>query len=470
MEFVNNKLIEINEFLQEKKIAILGVNYSNVKLIEYLYNIQADDVTVFDLREIEHINGDLMNKVITCGMEYEVGSNCLRKLSGFDIIFRAPNYYPSIPEIVSEAIRGTIVTSELELFMDICPGKIIAVAGTDGKMTTSVLICEILKAGGYKAYIGGIDEYPLFSKLEEMNPDDYIVLSLSNQQLINMKISPDVSIITDIEESDLKIDYSFEEYINNLKNMYLNQKENDVLILNYDNEILREFEKDAKSKITYFGQNKIEHGYMVDENKIKFCEAELRIHLLDTRNLNIRGIHNFKNATAAIIATSDLVDLETSISTIKEFVGLENRLELIYETEDRISWYNDSASIKPSRTISALDSFLIRNIILIIGGDINEYNYEKLGKQIVNSCKDLILIGENFEIIEEAIKPNLRNTSNKVNIYKINSLEEAIKLAKKVAVKGDVVLFSPAGEQKSKYKDFKQAGKEFKKILYSLYE
>ena len=211
MEFVNNKLTEINEFLQEKKIAILGVNYSNVKLIEYLYNIQADDVTVFDLREIENINGDLMNKVITCGMEYEVGSNCLRKLSGFDIIFKAPNYYPSIPEIVSEVMRGTILTSELELFMDICPGKIIGVAGTDGKMTTSVLICEILKAGGYKAYIGGTDEFPLFYKLEEMNPDDYIVLSLSNEQLINMKISPNISIITDIEELDLKINYFFEE-------------------------------------------------------------------------------------------------------------------------------------------------------------------------------------------------------------------------------------------------------------------
>ena len=220
MEFVNKKLIEINEFLQEKKIAILGVNYSNVKLIEYLYNIQADDVTVFDLREIENINGDLMNKVITCGMEYEVGKNCLRKLNGFDIIFRAPEYYPSIPEVVSQAMRGTIITSELELFMDICPGKIIAVAGTDGKMTTSVLICEILKAGGYNAYLGGIDEYPLFAKLEEIEPEDYIILSLSNQQLINMKINPNISIITDIEESDLKIDYSKEQYIENLKNIY----------------------------------------------------------------------------------------------------------------------------------------------------------------------------------------------------------------------------------------------------------
>ena len=470
MEFVNKKLIEINEFLQEKKIAILGVNYSNVKLIEYLYNIQADDVTVFDLREIENINGDLMNKVITCGMEYEVGSNCLRKLNGFDIIFRAPEYYPSIPEVVSQAMRGTIITSELELFMDICPGKIIAVAGTDGKMTTSVLICEILKAGGYNAYLGGIDEYPLFAKLEEIQPEDYIILSLSNQQLINMKIKPNISIITDIEKSDLKIDYSEEQYIENLKNIYINQTEEDLLILNYDNEILREFEKDAKSKVTFFSHNKIEQGYMIDENKIKFCEGELRIHLLDTRNMNIRGIHNFKNATAAIIATSDLVDLETSIGTIKEFVGLEDRLELIYETEDRISWYNDSSSIRPSRTIAALDSFPIRNIILITGGDRNDYDYEKLGKPIVNSCKDLILIGENSEIIEEAIKPNLRNTSNKVNIYKIDSLEEAVKLAKKVAVKGDVVLFSPAGKYDSKYKNYKEIGKEFKKIVYSLYE
>ena len=142
MDFINEKLIEMNEFLQEKKIAVIGVDFNNVKLIEHLYNIQADDVIVFDKREIEYINGDLMDKVITYGMEFSLGEDCFKKLDGFDIIFRSPDYLPTIPEILKEERRGAIITSELELFMQLCPAPIIGVAGTDGKTTTSEMIYD----------------------------------------------------------------------------------------------------------------------------------------------------------------------------------------------------------------------------------------------------------------------------------------------------------------------------------------
>ncbi|MGN1298928.1 MAG: UDP-N-acetylmuramoyl-L-alanine--D-glutamate ligase [Candidatus Scatovivens sp.] len=466
MSFINKKLIEFNEFLQEKRIAIIGINFHNIKLIEYLYNIQADEVMVFDKREIEYINGDLMDKVITCGMEFSLGKDCFRKLNGFNIIFRAPNYLPTIPEVLKEEENGAIITSELEMFMELCPAKIIGIAGTDGKTTTAEMIYDILKNGECTCYIGGFENLSIFSQIEKINPEDIVVLKLSNEQLMNMKISPEISIITNMNLTDLNIEYSEEEYIGALKNIFLNQNENGTLILNYDNETIREFSKEAKGRTIFFSENKIEEGYIIAENKIKVCEGELRIHLLDTRNLNLRGVHNFKNATCAIIATSDFVDLEVSINTIKSFNNIENRLELIYETENRIKWYNDSASITPSRTITSLDAFALRNIILITGGDNNNLDYEKLATPIINSCKALILNGENSDIIEEYVIEKLRNTGNKIKIYKTNNIKESIIIANDIATTGDIVLFSPASNcDNEEYKDYEQKGEIFKEIV-----
>ena len=468
MDFINEKLIEMNEFLQEKKIAIIGVDFNNLKLLEHLYNIQADDVMVFDKREIEYINGDLMDKVITYGMEFSLGENCFNKLDGFDIIFRSPDYLPIIPEILKEEQRGAIITSELELFMQLCPAPIIGVAGTDGKTTTSEMIYDILKNGECNCYIGGFKNLSIFSQIEKIVPEDIVVLKLTNEQLMNMKISPDISIITNIDFTSLDMNYSEEEYIDALRNMFINKNEEGTLILNYDDKIVKEFAKETQRKVVFFSEDKIDEGYIISDNKIKVCEGELRIHLLDTKNTLLRGIHYIKNATCAIIATSQFVDLEVSLNTIKNFRNLENRLELVYESEDRIKYFNDSLSINPSRTITALNSFALRNVILIAGGDTNNYNYNKLANSIVNSCKVLILEGKISETIEEQVKEKLRRTGNKIDIYKSNSLEQSVEIAQKTAVKGDVVLLSPTTTYYTKYKNYEEIGNEFKKIIENI--
>ena len=465
MDFINEKLSKMNEFLQDKKIAIIGVDFNNVKLAEYLYNIQADEVVVFDTREIEYINGDLMDKIITYGMEFSLGENCFRKLEGFDIIFRSPDYLPSIAEILNEEQRGAKITSELELFIELCPAPIIGVAGTDGKTTISEMIYDILKNGERNCYIGGFKNLSILSQIEKITPNDIVVLKLTNKQLINMKTSPDISIITNIDLEGLNINYSEEEYIDALRNMFINKNEEGILILNYDDTIVRQLAKEAQRKVIFFSEDKIDEGYIISDNKIKVCEGELRIHLLDTRNIFLRGIHNIKNATCAIIATSEFVDLDISLNTIKNYRNLENRLELIYESEDRITWYNDSLSINPSRTITALNSFALRNVILIAGGDSNYYNYDRLAVAVVNSCKALILEGENAQIIEEQVKNKLRRTGNKINIYKSKNIEESVEIAKNIAVKGDVVLLSPTTNYYTKYTNNEEMGEEFKKVI-----
>jgi len=471
MGFENTKLEEFNNYLDGRKVAIIGIGVSNIPLIEYLHEIGAE-VTVFDKREIDKIDTDIMNKIICYDMEYSLGENYLEKLAGFDIIFRSPSCLPTNPALQLEAARGAIVTTEIEMFMELCPCTIFGVTGSDGKTTTTTLIYEILKAKGYNCYLGGNIGYPLFTKVSEMKPEDMVVLELSSFQLMGMKISPKISVVTNITPNHLNIHEDMEEYIEAKKNIMKYQSVKDgTVILNYDNNITKDFAKEAPGRVIYFSHDaKISEGYMIDRNSIKLCEGERRTHIFETKNMQIKGLHNYMNAACAIAATRDYVDLETTVKTLCEFKGVEHRLELVKQTKDRIRWYNDSASSSPTRTIVGLNSFPTKNVILIAGGYDKNLEYEPLAKPIVNSCKSIILIGQTADKIEKTVKKETRNGIKDVNIYRCKTLEDTVKLAKQIATKGDVVLFSPASASFDMFKNFDDRGKQFKELVLKYVE
>lgn len=464
MEYVNEKLLEFNEFLKGRKVAVIGLGVSNKPLIEYLHKYKAN-VTVFDKREIDDIDKDIMDKVVMYDMEFSLGKNYLSKLQGFELIFRSPSCLPTISEIQSEIIRGAIVTTEIEMLIELCPGKVIGITGSDGKTTTTSLIYEILKAKGYNCYLGGNIGVPLFTKIGEMTKDDIVVLELSSFQLMNMKISPSISVITNITPNHLDIHSSMEEYIEAKKNIFKYQDENGILVLNYDNDITREFEKEAKGKVIWFSsKSKIPDGYIVDENRIKFCENNLRTHVLHTTDMKLRGVHNFENACAAIAATKTLVDEETAVNAILNFKGVEHRLELIKETDNRIKWYNDSVSSSPTRTIAGLNAFS-RSVILIAGGYDKNLDYTPIAKPIVDNVKILILLGQTSDKIFNAVTKQLEKEGKSLDIYQCNSLEQTVILANRLAVTGDTILFSPASASFDMFKNFADRGNKFKELV-----
>lgn len=464
MEYINEKLLEFNEFLKGRKVAVIGLGVSNKPLIEYLHKYKAN-VTVFDKREIDDIDKDIMDKVVMYDMEFSLGKNYLSKLQGFELIFRSPSCLPTIPEIQSEIIRGAIVTTEIEMLIELCPGKVIGITGSDGKTTTTSLIYEILKAKGYNCYLGGNIGVPLFTKIGEMTKDDIVVLELSSFQLMNMKISPSISVITNITPNHLDIHSSMEEYIEAKKNIFKYQDENGILVLNYDNDITREFEKEAKGKVIWFSsKSKIPDGYIVDENRIKFCENNLRTHVLHTTDMKLRGVHNFENACVAIAATKTLVDEETAVNAILNFKGVEHRLELIKETDNRIKWYNDSVSSSPTRTIAGLNAFS-RSVILIAGGYDKNLDYTPIAKPIVDNVKILILLGQTSDKIFNAVTKQLEKEGKSLDIYQCNSLEQTVILANRLAVTGDTILFSPASASFDMFKNFADRGNKFKELV-----
>ena len=466
MEYFNKKLEEFNQYIQFRKIAIIGLGVSNIPLIDYLYNKKAR-VTVFDDRNIEEIPKEIMDKITNYNFEFSFGPNSLEKLKGFDMILRSPSCLPTKPELVKEAERGAIVTSEIELLMKMCPGKIIGVTGSDGKTTTTSMIYAILKKAGLNAYLGGNIGVPLFTKLEEMKPQDIIVLELSSFQLMGMEVSPDISVITNITPNHLNIHKDYEEYIDSKKNIYRFQDENGIVVLNYDNEITRKCANEVKGKVIFFSsKEKSENGFIVDENVIKKCEDKVRTHILDTKDLILRGKHNYQNVCTALAATNSLVDINIAIKAVKNFKPVEHRIEFIREI-DNVKWYNDSASSSPTRTLSGLNAF-DEDIILIAGGYDKNLDYTPLAKTIVEKVKTLILIGQTAGKIFDAVKKELENQNKKLDIYMCDTLENTIEIAKKSAKPGQVVLFSPASASFDMFKNFADRGNKFKNLVNAI--
>ena len=466
MSFFNSKLEEFNRYINGKKVAIIGLGVSNLPLLDYLYENKAR-VTVFDNKELEKIEDDVINKINNYNFEYFFGDKALENLRNFNLIFRSPSVLPTNPYLVEESNRGAIVTTEIELLMKMCPCKIVGITGSDGKTTTTSLINAILREGGYKTHLGGNIGMPLFTKLPQIEPNEILVLKLSSFQLMGMEVSPNISVITNITPNHLNIHKDYEEYIDSKKNIFKYQSSNDLLILNYDNEITRNCSKEAKGKVVFFSsKEKLSNGYIVDGNIIKKCEDGVRLHILNTDEVILRGNHNYQNIATALAATEGLVDLDKAIKAIKEFEPVEHRIEFVKELNN-VKWYNDSASSSPTRTISGLNAFH-EGIVLIAGGYDKNLDYTPIAKPIVDKVKTLILLGQTSGKIFEVVKKELEVENKKLDIHLCNNLKDSVNLAKKLAKPGEVVLFSPASASFDQFKDFADRGRQFKSLVNNL--
>lgn len=464
----NLKLDAFERNIKGKRVAVIGLGVSNIPLIDYLHNLMAK-VTVFDERDISKLDEKTVNKIEGYGFELVTGKNALHFLRGYNIIFRSPSCLPTTLQLVSEQKRGAIVTSEIEMLMNTCPCKIIGVTGSDGKTTTTTLIYEILKKKGYNCHLGGNLGIPLFTKVREFNENDIVVLELSSFQLMGMEVSPDIAVITNISPNHLDKHKSYEEYIEAKKTIFNYQDKNGIVVLNYDNDITREFKNEAEGKVIYFSsKEKLEDGIIYDDGMIKSCEDGVRKHLLNVKNVHLRGVHNYENICAAIAATSSLVDSKTQVEAIEEFKGVEHRLEFVREING-IKWYNDSIGTSPTRTSAGLNSF-DEKIVLIAGGYDKNLDYEPLAKPILEKVSKLVLFGNTTTKIYDAVIKELskKDPTAVFPIYKHKTLEQVVNRAYKIAEPGEVVLFSPASASFDMFKNFEERGEKFKELVMGI--
>lgn len=442
---MNKKLQEFKEKLTTSKIAIIGLGVSNLPLLEYLYNLSCD-VTIFQDNKLE-IDISKYNYPIHYG---------LKELKGFDIIFRSPGCLPSREELQEEISRGAYVTTEVAEVVRLTPSKVIGITGSDGKTTTTTIINLVLKANGYNTYLGGNIGTPLFTQIENMKEDDIVVLELSSFQLMDMKTSPEIAVITNISPNHLDKHKDYEEYIKAKENIFRNN--DGILVLNYDNEVTNKIT--SSREIRYFSKETKTNAFYIHENNIYF-QGKL---IIDTSQLQIKGLHNYENICACLSAIYDMIDLDTSVKAITDFKGVEHRIEFVREING-VKWYNDSVSSSPTRTIAGLNSFK-EKIVLIAGGYDKNLDYTPLAEPILKKVSKLILFGNTKDKIYQAVINKKKEES--LDIYICNTLEEVVSIAHQVSIPKEIVLFSPASASFDMFKNFADRGKQFKDLVNKL--
>ena len=467
MQIVKNyKFEQFINYIKDKKVAFLGLGVSHIDTIKMLakYGI---DITVRDKKNIEDVSEELIRELHSFNVKCIFRNNYLENIIE-NIVFRTPGMNFNHPIFAQLHQNGVIVTSEMEVFFDLCPCKILGVTGSDGKTTTSTLISLMLEADGCKVYLGGNIGKPLLPIIESINPNDYVVTELSSFQLISMRKSPNISVITNIAPNHLDVHKDMEEYVNSKKNIFLHQSAMDKIVINLDDNICRHFADEARSIISTFShRRKILSGAFVDDNgDIYLIDKDSKYLLFNIKDIILPGEHNIDNYLAAIVATQNIVSKSVYKNIAKTFKGVEHRIEFVKEING-VKWYNDSIATSPTRTIAGLKSFN-KKVILIAGGYDKHIPYEPLAPYILNKVSHLILTGDTSESIYRAVVSCAEYNKNDIKISKVKNLEDAVNLANQIAFVDDIVLFSPASASFDCYKNFEARGAHFKQLVCSL--
>ena len=453
---MNRKFEEYFSSLKDKKIAVLGLGVSNRPLVRLLLEFGCD-VIGCDKTPREKLDDEVL-ALEKAGCKLHVGETYLDGVEA-DIVFRTPGMHPANPAIEALRARGAEVTSEMEVFFEVCPCTLLAVTGSDGKTTTTTLVSEMLKAAGKTVWLGGNIGTPLLPLVREMKETDYAVVELSSFQLMDMKRSPARAVITNLAPNHLDIHKDMAEYIEAKTNIFRYQDERGLLILNADNAITSGFRGNGTTR--FFSRQK-EADVCVTDGVI--CRHGEKV--LPVGDILIPGVHNIENYMAAIAMVEGLVDDETIRHVAKTFGGVEHRIELV-RVKDGVKFYNDSIASSPSRTIAGLRSFP-EKVILIAGGYDKHIPYDVLGPEICKHVKKLFLGGATGEKIRQAVISCPEYDSQKLEIMDCGSFEPAVRAAAAAAKAGDVVLMSPASAAFDQFKNFMVRGEYYKKLVKEL--
>jgi len=441
--------------LRGKRIAVLGLGVSNRPLVRLLLEFGCD-VTGCDRTPREKLDAEVL-ELERQGCTLRCGDSYLDAVEA-DVLFRTPGMHPGHPAIQTLAQKGAQVTSEMEVFFEVCPCHLIAVTGSDGKTTTTTLISEMLKAAGKTVWLGGNIGTPLLPLVRQMKKEDYAVVELSSFQLMDMTRSPERALITNLAPNHLDVHKDMEEYVDAKKNIFRFQDAEGLLVLNADNAITDSF---AGNGITR-KFSRLGSGYVSLKGDMICRNGE---EVLDVKDILIPGVHNVENYMAAIAMVEGLVEDAVIRQVAKTFGGVEHRIELV-RIKDGVRFYNDSIASSPSRTIAGLRSFP-EKVILIAGGYDKHIPYDVLGSEICRHVKHVFLCGATAPQIRTAVE-NCADFQGQVELTDCGNFENAVRTAAAAARDGDIVLMSPASASFDEFKNFMVRGEFFKKIVKEL--
>ncbi len=464
-------------WIEKKKIAVVGAGISNRPLIRWLYrynrNISVFDQMEKDNQRLKSIISDFEAEDIR--LEWSVGQDYLDRLTGFDLIFRTPIMRPDHPALQRAGAEGAVITSEMSLFLSLCPAHTTGITGSNGKTTTTTLISELYESAGGEVWTGGNIGRPLLDQVFLMKEDDEVVVELSSFQLFDLVAQLDTAVITNTLPNHLDIHKDFDEYIAVKKNIIKEQRPFDRLVLNYEDSISRGIAAEAKGEIVWFNHKDTYRGKSIfcEDDKIWFRSgADEAVSLLETRDIVLPGRFNVDNYMAAWGAVAGRIEPHNLREVAVSFKGVPHRMELVRELND-IRWYNSSIDSTPERTITTLKTLYQqgRPIILICGGRDKNLDYTELGSVILDNVKKIIFCGENTPLIKKSIasaaqEKNIETES--IEMHDASTYEEAVKLAADIARPGYSVLLSPTGTSFDRFFNFEERGETFRHLVLEL--
>ena len=457
-------LNEYIESIKDKRIAVIGIGVSNEPLIELLLN-KGCHVTACDKRSMEEM-GEEGRKLEAMGAELKLGEDYLEGLDQ-DIIFRTPGLMPFDPHLEAAKARGSLVTSEMELFMSLCPCPIIAVTGSDGKTTTTTIISELLKAAGYNVHLGGNIGHPLLCETGEIKERDVTVLELSSFQLHSMRCCPDVAVITNLSPNHLDKHKDFQDYIDAKRAVFEQQTEAHRLVLNRDDSHSAYYASFAKAPISYFSdKGDVQNGAVCENGVIYRVVDSQRRPVMEAKEIKLPGEHNLLNYLAAFAATEGWASDQVCAQVARTFAGVEHRLEQVRVLHG-VTYINDSIGTSPTRTSAGLHALKTKPIV-IAGGYDKHLPFDGLGDELCLLSKRVFLTGDTAQRIKEAILASKYYAQSQLEVTVIDDFKETVLAAAASAVEGDIVLLSPACAAFDKFKNFMERGKFFKEIVMEL--
>ena len=455
----NKYMLTFNEFSSKwkgKRAAVIGIGISNLPLIDFLLSAGVY-VNARDKKKKEEIKD--AEALLSKGVNLILGENYLDDLCE-DIIFRTPGMRYDHPALTNAVKNGSYLTSEMQLFFEMCPARIIGITGSDGKTTTTTLISKILEEDGKRVFVGGNIGTPLLPRLSLMTENDFAVVELSSFQLHTMTVSPEISVITNISENHIDYHKTMEDYFTAKLNI-ISHPENKRAVLNLSSPY---FEREASvscGDAVTFSSNKDSDVKLKDGAIYAFGERYLEIC-----DIKIPGAHNIENYMSTIAALYGTVKKESVIKVAKTFGGVEHRCELVRE-KDGVKYYNSSIDSSPSRTLATLGIFN-QKIIAISGGYDKNLDYTPLADPLCKKVKAIILTGATSEKIRSAILSCPKYSEGKPFIFLAENIKEAVIKASEISESDDIVVLTPASASFDAFKNFEERGNFYKECVNAL--
>ncbi len=472
------------ESIKGKRIVILGLARQGTALARWAARSGAI-VTVSDVRSADALK-DAISSLDGLPIRYVLGSHPLELLDDCDLLCLSGGVPTSLPIVAEARERSIPLSNDTLLFLERSPAPVVGITGSSGKTTTTTLVGEMLKASGYKTWVGGNIGLPLIDHLDEIGSTDKVVLELSSFQLELYDRSPQVASVLNVTPNHLDRHPSMSHYTAAKANILKWQTESDYAVLGADNHVTGKWLAAKRVRIPAGeGQAEVDfpirsraYGFslneMEGEGAFRNRKGELVLSLegkseviCHRSDLKLRGEHNVANVLAAAL-TAKLAG--ATIGGIREaataFKGVPHRLEEVRRWKGAL-WINDSIATTPERAIAALKSF-DEPIILLSGGRDKHLPWGEYSRLVHEKVEHLILFGEAAELIARNVAAARDGDSSLRSVTMCGSLEEAVQTAAEKAEPGDVVLLSPGGTSFDAYRDFAERGEHFRKLVQEL--